>query len=83
MHYFLDKLAWKSTLIKISTSCQQIKLSISWFRRLEILSEFQTNFNGFSLIDIHQGPIHTNAFSKVQGIRFHRGENEVKYFHPH
>ena len=40
MPILLDKLAWKSTFIKF-TICQRIKLSISWFCCLEMLSEFK------------------------------------------
>ena len=36
----LDEMAWKSTFIKF-TICQRIKLPISWFCCLEMLSEFK------------------------------------------
>ena len=61
MPIFLDNLAWKSTFIKF-TIRQRIKLSISWFCCLEMSSEIQNNFNGFSMIDVHQNATLSESF---------------------
>ena len=44
MSFLLDGLAWKSTLIQI-TSCQRIKLSITWFRCREITKYQRLSFD--------------------------------------
>ena len=69
--HFLDDLAWKSTFIKFTVR-QWIKLSISWFCCLEMVSEFKIISTTF-LIDVHQNATLSESFegdrSRVIGNR--------------